>query len=151
MVAAVLPDIDGIGILVDVEYYKMYHHVLGHTIFFGLLSAVGFAIFSGGKPVGQRLSYLFGIYLLMFNLHVLLDYLGSGPGWGMKYFWPLSDYHLENPYVWQLQSWQTTLSFFVLLIWMMIIAYGQKRTPLEMIAPNTDRKIVEKFSQFVEK
>ena len=85
MIAAGAADIDGLGIVVSQELYWDYHHKLGHCAAFGLLLAGALAAFS------TRRALAFGTYLLLFHLHLVLDYYGSGPGWPIYYLWPVSD------------------------------------------------------------
>lgn len=138
MVAAMVPDFDGIGILISEAYYIKFHHVYGHNVFFGLLLSALLAMFSGARRVRN-----FAIYLLIFHLHLLLDLVGSGPGWGMYYLWPLNMYYLESPYVWEFQSWQNVGAMYILLLWTLYIFIERKRTPLEILSSRLDTKLVE--------
>ena len=47
-----------------------------------------------------------------------------------------------NPYGWDFYSWQNISAAFLLLLWTVAIAYYQKRTPLELLMPSLDRKLV---------
>lgn len=144
MIMSFLPDLDGIGMIFSVKFYQKYHHLLGHNILAGLVISLFFALLSTRRTV------CFFVYLLLFHIHILLDYLGSGPGWGFVYLWPFSNYYIENPWVWPLQSWQTMVCLFLLLIWTFVIAYRHKRTPLEVIIPSLDRKLVKLLTKFVD-
>lgn len=145
MLVGVLPDLDGAGILIDVKYYHQYHHILGHTIFFGILSSALLARFSTNRW------QMFWLFLAIFHSHILLDLLGSGDGWGMQYFWPASSWVLENPYVWELQSWQCMAVMFFLLLWTIRIAYVRRCTPFEFLLPKLDSYLVHALIRFVEK
>lgn len=136
MVAASAEDLDGLGIFISRELYWDYHHKFGHCIFFGVLMSAILTLFS------QRKWVCFPLYLALFHLHVLLDYYGSGPGWPQYFFWPVSDWKLDNPGVWAFFSWQNIVAFLLLLTWALMIAAKQGRTPLELIAPRFDRGIV---------
>lgn len=145
MIASVLPDLDGIGIFVDVKYYWAYHHVLGHNIFAGLLFTGILLAFSEWRLWNAVL------YYFMFSLHLVLDYLGSGPGWGIHLLWPVSGYYLENPNVWNLSSWQNMLVCFVLFVWTVVIAFTKKQTPLETVSNSLNTKCVSWIENFVAK
>lgn len=125
MIAAEIPDLDGLGLIVSDEYFYRYHHVYGHNIFFGIFVAAFLSQFST-RPVKVGF-ILFGLFLL----HLLLDSFGSGIGWGLTLFWPVSPHEYYNPYVWKFGSWQNILAFFIFVIWTAIIAKKYKRTPLE--------------------
>src|SRR5215470_173296 len=80
--AAVAPDLDGLGIVPElltagsnhpVLWYSSYHHVLCHNLAFGLLLGLGACV------IGAR--WFTGLLALMsFHLHVACDVIGSrGP------------------------------------------------------------------------
>lgn len=135
MLAASLPDLDGLGILVSEELYWRFHHFAGHNVFFGLLLSVGFAAFSSKRPL------CFVAYLLCFHLHLLMDYVGSGPGWMIHYLWPANSYGIKTDYGWPLDSWQNRVAFALLLLATVAIAYWRRITPLELLAPRLDRRL----------
>jgi hypothetical protein len=136
MIAAVAPDIDGIGIVISQELYWDYHHKLGHGIAFGLLLAGAMASFST-----RRLLALVA-YLACFHLHLVLDFYGSGPDWPIYYLWPMSDAIWENPHAWNLSSWQNTTAAALLMAWTAWIALRHRRTPLEVLARSLDEKAI---------
>ena len=139
MVAASAADLDGLGILVSPECYAAYHHVLAHNVLFGVLLAASLTAFSR-----QRFK-TFWLYLALFHLHLILDYFGSGLGWGIAYWWPFSDHEMLNPHAWELASWQNVLATAFLLVWTIVIAKRKRRTPIEVIFPSLDRKFVMAF------
>lgn len=135
MAAASIPDIDGCGIVFGQEMYWRFHHFVGHNIFFGLMIA------GLGAVISTRRWLAFAIYLLAFHLHLLMDFFGSGPGWKIHYWWPLSERGYRTQYVWDLSSWQNTTAAVILLVWTIAIAYRFRRTPLELISPSLDRRL----------
>lgn len=144
MIAASIPDCDGLGILLwpinhelGQNLYWDYHHRLGHCLIFGVLVSALLSAFSG-----SRRALCFPLYLLMFHLHLAMDIAGSGPGWGIHYFWPVNDRAYEVTWTWPLFSWQNILTFFVLLGWTVLIAIRKGRTPLELIMPSLDRQLI---------
>jgi LexA-binding, inner membrane-associated putative hydrolase len=135
--AATLSDIDGLSILAGQNAYWEYHHTLGHNLWFGVLLCVVFAAFSKPRVLGLL------VYLALFHLHLVLDYFGSGPGWGIPYLWPFSPRLWISPNAWPFYSWQnisTAFALFALTLW---IARRQGRTPLELPMPRLDRQLVE--------
>jgi len=137
MVAASIPDIDGLGIVFGQEAYWRFHHYLGHNVFFGLAVAGVGACFSARKIVA------FAMYLFAFHLHLVMDFFGSGPGWKIHYWWPISDVGYRTQYVWNLSSWQNTVAAALLLLWTMAIAYRFGRTPLELVSPSLNERLVK--------
>jgi inner membrane protein len=142
MIAAAIADLDGIGIFFGQKYYWEYHHKLGHNLFFGLLSSLLLAAFAN-----QRLK-TFILCLLLFHLHLVMDYFGSGPGWHIHYLWPLGNLILINPHAWEFYSWQNLLAFLLLFLWTLWIARQQGRTPIETITPRLDREMVAALRRF---
>src|SRR5689334_21295980 len=98
MIAAAAADLDGVGRVFGEEMYWKYHHVVGHNLVFIVGVAVALCAWSGWR--GKA----FGMYVLAGHLHLVMDYFGSGPHWGMHYFWPFSDRVVESAYVWDLSS-----------------------------------------------
>ncbi len=141
MVAATIADIDGIGIIFGEQTYWNYHHKLGHNLFFGLLSSAILTAFSL-----HRFRSFF-IYLALFHLHLIMDYFGSGPLWSIYYLWPTKYAVVRNPNAWEFSSWQNVVVASLLLIWTIIIAVRNRRTPLELLTPRLDQKIVNAISK----
>ena len=85
------------------------------------------------------------LYLGLGHLHLLMDYYGSGPNWPICYWWPFAR-SLEdcwmNPHAWELSSWQNISAAGALLAWTVAIACFQRRTPLELLMPSLDQKLV---------
>jgi inner membrane protein len=139
MVAASIADVDGLGIVRGTlsSAYLDYHHVLAHSLPFGLIACAVLTIFST-----HRIKALL-LFLALFHLHLLLDYFGSGPGWDIYYFWPISKLRIPNSYSWEFYSIQNISFAFFLFLWTLAIAVRAGRTPLETLMPNLDREIVE--------
>lgn len=136
MLAASLPDLDGLGIVFGQDAYWRFHHIAGHNIFFGLgLSAI-LAAFA------EKRLLTFAACLTLFHAHLLMDYYGSGPGWAIHYLWPVDPYGWKTTAAWELSSWQNRVAFALLLAVTVAIALHKRRTPLELLAPRLDRKLV---------
>jgi hypothetical protein len=137
MLAATLADLDGLGILFGQEAYRNYHHKLGHNLWYGLVLCAALVVFARHRLL------VFPDCLALFHLHLLMDYYGSGPGWGIPYLWPLSPREWRTPDAWPFYSWQNISAFGALLVWTLWIIRRLRRTPLEAIMPALDRKLVD--------
>jgi hypothetical protein len=71
-----------------------------------------------------------------------MDYFGSGPGWAIAYWWPFSGAKYKTDLAWEFFSWQNISAAALLLVWVIVIALRQGHTPLELITPDLDRRIV---------
>jgi hypothetical protein len=136
MLAAGLADLDGLGIVFGQNVYWDYHHRLGHNLPYGLLLCATLAAFASRRVLA------FAVFLALYHLHLLMDYYGSGPGWGIPYLWPLSRREWRNDDAWPFYSWQNLSTFAALLLWTLWIARRHGRTPLEAIMPGLDRQLV---------
>jgi hypothetical protein len=143
-VAAVLPDLDALGILVSREYYSEYHHTVGHNFLFSFLASATFSYFSG-----QRIKALF-LYLISFQVHFLADLLGSGEGWGFKYFWPFHSWYVEfsPPFQWALNSWQNLAVTVLCLLFVLRQALKKERTIVEIFSVRWDKKVVNALKKW---
>ena len=136
MIAASFPDLDGLSMLAGREAYWTYHHVIGHNALVGLAVA---ALLAGFSPHRLR-SFL--AYVGLFHLHLLMDCFGSGPGWEIAYGWPLSSWTIESHAAWEFYSWQNISVGLCFVVWTVVIACRQRRTPLEVLMPSLDRQLV---------
>jgi len=134
MIAAEIADLDGIGIISSIEAYLDYHHVLGHNVFVGILIVVVLSMIS-------RRLLMVPILTLSFASHLVLDSFGSGEGWGLSLFYPLSDRSYVNPYAWSFQGWENSLAMFCVLFPTVVIGVKHRRTPFEAICPRLEAKI----------
>jgi hypothetical protein len=139
MVAASIADVDGLGILGGEQAYWNYHHKLAHNLMFGVITCILVVLLSR-----RRLLMAF-LALGLFHLHLLMDYVGSGPSWPIYYFWPYSTkWAIDNTHIsWEFYSWQNISIALLFLIWTIGIAYKKGRTPLEAIMPSLDRQLVD--------
>lgn len=136
MAAAVVPDLDGLGILISQDLYWGLHHKLGHNVFFFAAIALMCA------AAGHRRWWVLGATFALGWLHFGMDYLGSGPGWGLWPLWPMSDAEVKWQGAWPFYSWQNIGTFFALLAVTIWIAWRWGRTPLEWLMPRLDRHLV---------
>lgn len=132
--AGILPDADGLGLIVDLAnqalghkgtpfyWYQHYHHCLLHGLFGGVLIAV---VLAGFARRHWRVALL---ALLVFHLHLLCDFVGSrGPTpedlWPIFYFGPFD----KDPMwiwkgQWRLDGWINRLLTVGLFLWALWLA-----------------------------
>jgi len=152
--AGIIPDADGLGIVVDVArslvtghepafaYYQRFHHLWLHGWPGALLTAVLLASF------GRRRLRVGCWCLVVFHLHLLCDLAGSrGPSradlWPICYGEPL----FRHPIwfwkgQWQLDGWQNlslSLILFALMLW---LATKQGRSCMEVFSRRWDAVFV---------
>ena len=142
MLASIAPDIDGIGRIYSEDAFFTWHHVAAHNLVFAALISGTLAAFST-----HRIKALI-LYFVFVHLHLLMDFLGSGPGWGIVYFWPFSKWSAINPYAWPFFSWENLSLAAVFFLWVLAIAIWDGRTPLEAIMPSLDRQLVDTLRRF---
>jgi len=140
MLAAAVPDLDGLGIVVGGDAYLKYHHVLGHNLLFAVIVSVLLAWWSER----QRWKAL-AIYFGLFHLHLLLDLVGSGELWTIQYLWPFSAREFSTEYCWAFYSWQNLTAGGLALALTIGVIFWKKRTPLEYVMPKLDRDLTAWF------
>lgn len=139
MLAAALPDLDGLSRAFGEEAYWDYHHVVGHNLAFGLVLSAALTAFSTHRTLA------FAAYVALFHLHLVMDYYGSGPGWGIAYLWPFSQREARNPHAWPFYSWQNLSTAGVFVAWTFVLIPLKGRTPLERVMPSLDRQLVDRI------
>jgi LexA-binding, inner membrane-associated putative hydrolase len=166
--AAVVPDLDGAGIIPELLtrnsshpllWFSQYHHSL-HTLAFALvctftayLIAGPFANFTFGPmiqgrrlPTHPRLTAL--LVFLSFHLHLLCDLVGArGPDgyqWPIPYLRPFSSaWQLTWHGQWALNGWQNFVLTTVLLGATFWIAWKYGSSPLELVSGKVNRAFVQ--------
>ena len=139
MVAATIPDLDGLGIIFGVKYYFQFHHIIFHNLLASILVPALLSL------LGPRRLFCFILYFGLFNLHILLDSFGSGREWGISYLWPFSDHHFINPYAWDFQDWQNIAALLLMVGITLFQVKAKRRTPFELVAPRLDRWLLKKL------
>lgn len=141
MLAASLADLDGLTIVAGRKAYWATHHIVGHNLLFGNAMSVVLAAVSA-RRWGARLAW-FGVYLALFHLHLVMDYYGSGPLWSIEYLWPFSNWKVGLSDAWEFDSWQNKAAGLAMIAAAAaVIAWRWRRTPLERLMPELDRKLV---------
>ncbi len=141
VLAASLPDLDGLGLLWSAEAYQAVHHVWGHN----LTAALALSLIASLCSDHKRWCFL--LCLAAFHLHLLMDFYGSGPGWGIAYGWPFDEHSYQTDRAWSLGGWQNYVTLAGLLVWAWIILRTKRRTLFELFAPTIDRAFVNVFGR----
>lgn len=134
--AAVVPDIDGVGLLFSDELYENWHHRLAH----GAIAAVVITLVVLGwtrKPMAAALA------CAAFHSHIAMDLAGSGPGWPIAYWWPFSSSEWLPSWQWNLASWQNSVFGLTATIACLACAVWIGRTPVEIFSARADAKVVD--------
>jgi hypothetical protein len=151
-VAGVLPDLDGLGIVIDfatrtlglaeTDYYQAFHRLYGH----GLAAALAFALVA--FALAHRRLLTAALSFVAMHLHFACDLLGSrGNGsddiWGIWYFAPFSTAHeIAWSGQWPLVGWQNMLITAVLIALVLERASCRGYSPLVIVSPGADGELV---------
>ena len=149
--AAVVPDLDGLGIFAELAtresenplyWWSLFHHRLGHNLLVGVVVTLMAAAFS------RRRWRTTALVFLSFHLHLLGDLVGSrGPDgyqWPIPYFFPFSPSpQLTWEGQWALNAWPNVALGVILLFWALWIAWSKGYSPLSLISDRADRSLVE--------
>ena len=149
--AGIVPDIDGLGVVVEyasekmgnpIPWYTNYHHVLGHNLGFGVL-----LLLAGFTFAVKRFRTMIMV-ALVFHLHLLGDIVGSrGPDgyqWPIPYLVPFSDApQLTWSGQWELNDWPNILLTAVLVMVTFYLAWRRGYSPLEMVSQRADHRFVK--------
>lgn len=136
---SIIPDLDGLGVLFSIDFYSKYHHTIGHNLLFITLTSLVLSLFS------KERKRVFLLSLISLHAHLLGDLLGSGTGWGIKYFLPFNEYYLEfaPPFHWELDRWQNLVITALLIIYVLRQGVKKERTIMEIFSLRLDQKIVQ--------
>ncbi len=148
-VAAVVPDVDGLGIVPEIltrhsthplNWFSEYHHLLAHNLWAALLTTVAAAALARKKAATALLA------CASFHLHLLGDLLGSrGPDgyqWPIQYLYPVSSKEWTWSGQWSLASWQNVVITIALLVFAWYVARVKRITPVEMFSTCADAAVV---------
>lgn len=137
--AGLIPDIDGLPILWSLDSYGRFHHTFSHNLLACVIGTLLLGLWAKSKFKTTLFCFL------SLNIHCLCDLLGSGYGWPLWYFWPLSNWNfsLPSPFQWELASWQNMLITVICLIAIGWVGVKKKRTIVEIFSLSADRKVVQ--------
>src|SRR5246127_1624948 len=147
--SAVVPDVDGLGIVVEaltrnsshpLLWFSLYHHSLHSLMFALVIAALAFAL-AAQKWKTSLLA------LLSFHVHLFEDVLGSrGPDgyqWPISYLAPFSSsLQLAWRGQWGLNSWPNVAITGVLLAITFWLAWRRGFSPLEMVFTRADDAVI---------
>ncbi len=135
MLAASLPDLDGLTYFFGQNLYWSTHHIYGHNLVFALLLSGGLAAFCTHKLK------CFFLFLGLVHLHFVMDLLGSGEGWTIPYWFPFNKTEYVWSFGWDFNAVENKLAALLFLFGCVAIAVFLKRTPLEFLMPKLDRRL----------
>lgn len=152
-IAGVLPDLDGLGIVVDfstrllglppTDYYQHYHRLLGHGLPAAIMIATLVACFGGNRRA------VFGFALLAVHLHLLCDIVGSRGStpldlWPIYYFAPLS---LQPEFSWSGQwpliGWQNFVITAALLAITLLRSATTGYSPVGLLNTRAESELIQ--------
>ncbi len=142
MTAGIIPDADGLGLVAELltrdaehplQWWSLYHHVLGHNIGFALLVMIAAFLLSSRRGLTACLA------MASFHLHLLGDLVGGrGPDgyqWPIPYLLPFSDeWQLTWSGQWALNAWPNFAVTGALLTLTFYLAWRHGRSPLECLS-----------------
>ena len=150
--AGVAPDLDGLGLAVDLTarafghqtfLWERFHHVLLHGVFGAVLVAGILALCAKNKLQIAVMA------LITFHLHLVCDFLGSrGPS--ANDLWPilyLAPFFQEPAWIWsaqwRLDGWQNKVLTFGLLLWIFQIAISKGTSVVSVFSQKADAVFVQ--------
>jgi hypothetical protein len=154
--AGVVPDLDGLGIAVDItngflgretHYFFAYHHFLLH----GLLGAL--LIVAIARLAGVVRSKALFVVFLAFHLHLLCDFVGArGPTrddlWIIHYFGPITyKGSFWWAHQWPLNGWQNMLITVALIAWIIGRAVRNGVSPVSLFNERLERLVIATLRQ----
>ena len=149
--ASVVPDLDGLGIVVErltqnsshpLYWWSDYHHTLGHNLGFALVVTALAAIFARQKFTTTPLAFF------SFHLHLLADLVGArgpdGEQWPIPYLLPFSNkLQLTWAGQWALNAWPNIVITALLILLAFVLARRRGFSPLEMFSTKADAALVD--------
>ncbi len=132
VLAGILPDLDGVGILWGEQAYLTAHRAVGHSLLFGLV-LLAITVFCATAPLATG-----ALAALSFHLHLLLDVVGTG-GRPVRYLWPFTDWSWTWSGHWTLASWPNGVVIALTVLGVLVVAWRRGRTPVECLSQRADR------------
>ncbi|MBS1792331.1 MAG: metal-dependent hydrolase [Acidobacteria bacterium] len=157
--AGVVPDVDGLGLIVEVLtrntahpllWWTEYHHAL-HNLGFALLVTAAAFFLSRNRVLTALLAFA------SFHLHLVGDLVGSrgpdGDQWTIPYLAPFSNaWALSWKYQWELNAWPNFAITGLALAATFWLAYKKGFSVVGLISEKADRAFVQTIrNRFSEK
>ena len=147
-VAAVIPDIDGLGIVPEVLTRHSSHSLLWFSEYHHALHSVVFAVVVAILTFGLTRRWLTaGLAFAAFHLHLLEDLIGSrGPDgfiWSVPYLLPFTNHWTWSwDGQWQLNAWPNLALTILLLTITIWIAVVRGVSPVFLYSSKGDEAVV---------
>jgi len=136
LLAAVLPDIDGLTLPFGTDSFIKYHHILAHNILFSIILSFLAIAFCNEHRIKALI-----FTQIAFYTHFFGDYfLTRIP---LYFLYPFSDASYRYPGGLWLGHPVNYILMLVALLIFIVIAVKWKRTPLELFSPSADKQLVE--------
>ena len=147
--AAVVPDVDGLGIIPELLtrhtqhpllWFSQYHHSL-HTLLFAMIVSLLAFLLSGREWIPTAFAFF------AFHVHLLEDLVGArGPDgyiWTIPYLFPFSR---RGTWIWEgqwkLNAWPNVVFTVALLIVTIAMAVRCGFSPVDIFSPRADKSVV---------
>ncbi len=151
--SGILPDVDGLGGVVDsitgtTSYYDKYHHYFGHCgLFAVIVSAIAYFLAKSQKKLTCILTYT------IIHIHLLCDIIGSkgpdGHQWPIYYFYPFNtDFGLTWSGQWELNAWQNLAIMISLFLGCAFYAIRKRITFIEVISPRLQSAVFQMYDNY---
>ncbi|HOT28336.1 MAG TPA: metal-dependent hydrolase [Candidatus Ozemobacteraceae bacterium] len=145
--AGLLPDLDGAGALIDMVrggeavYYSAFHHILGHNVLAGILTA------SALGACGDRRLRVTATSAGLFILHVIGDVVGSrgpdGEAWAIPWLYPFDGASvLLWSGQWEVNAWPNIIITIILLFLFFRQTRDMGWSPLRYVSERADEAFV---------
>ena len=148
--AAMTPDLDGVGAIAEVAtrdtghpllWWSEYHHLLAHNLLFAVIVGVVSAALARSRLVTGTLAFV------AVHIHLLCDLAGSrGPDgyeWPIPYLYPFSMWpQLAWSGQWRLNAWPNFVITAILLLLTFVLAWRRGYSPVGLLSPGADRAFV---------
>lgn len=149
--AAVIPDLDGLGMIAELAtrnssdpllWWTEYHHVLAHNLPFAVLVMVAAAFVARTRRLVTA-----ALAFVAVHLHLLGDLVGSrGPDdyqWPIPYLYPFSsDPQLSWSGQWYLNAWPNIAINTALVIVTIVLAWRRGYSVVSLLSTRADRAFI---------
>jgi membrane-bound metal-dependent hydrolase YbcI (DUF457 family) len=149
--AAVAPDVDGLGMLVELPtrntshplfWWTNYHHIIAHNMGAAILMTAITFVFAKRRWLTSTYAFL------AFHSHIVGDVIGArGPDgyqWPIPYFLPFSrEPELAWAGQWALNAWQNFVITGCALMVTLFLAWRRGYSPVRLFSPGADRAFIE--------
>ncbi len=150
--AAVAPDLDGLGLLAELAtehtarpllWWTDYHHILAHNLLFSCAAtAAAYLLARTSRALTAAMVFL------AIHLHILADIAGSrGPDdyqWPIPYLYPFRDTpQLTWSGQWYLNAWPNIILTAILIATTLYLAWRRGSSIVGLVSRRGDRALVE--------